>query len=410
MSVIKYVGEEALQELVTKMKAYTDNKEVILDNTVTQNSSNGVKSSGIYSALAGKQDTLVSGTNIKTVNGVSLLGSGNIDANDVKEITTATNMWDLDTGIYKGNINLFYYKQGYDLGNGLSQNKTATVIIDKWTINSSTSTLYFAVSGGEVYSGTASATWGTLYALTLNATVVKTDIINNLNTARSDLPLSANMGKSLKDLIDALSSTVDGKQDVLEFDTTPTNGSTNPVTSDGVYDALVLKADKSGAVGSFVLSIDSTTYVITLQAKDVNGNNLGNAQTIDLPLESVVVSGSYDSATQKVILTLKDGSTIDFSVADLISGLQTEITSTNKLSADLVDDTSTTNKFVTATEKTTWNGKQNAITNASKLSADLVDDTSTTHKFVTASDKTTWNGKQDAMTAITTAEVDALFS
>lgn len=33
---------------------------------------------GLQSALDGKQDTLVSGTNIKTVNGNSLLGSGNI--------------------------------------------------------------------------------------------------------------------------------------------------------------------------------------------------------------------------------------------------------------------------------------------------------------------------------------------
>lgn len=30
-------------------------------------------------AIAGKQDTLVSGTNIKTINNISLLGPGNID-------------------------------------------------------------------------------------------------------------------------------------------------------------------------------------------------------------------------------------------------------------------------------------------------------------------------------------------
>lgn len=315
----KYVGEEALQELVTKMKQYTDNKEVTLDDTVTQNSSNGVKSSGIYSALSAKQN---------------LIDSSNKLSSDLVTDTNKTNKF-----------------------------VTAT---EKNTWNAKQNALTF----------------------------------DNTPTSNSDNPVKSG----------GVYSALSGKQDVLTFDTTPTNGSTNPVTSDGIYDALVLKADKSGAVGSFVLSINSTTYVITLQAKDVNGNNLGTAQTIDLPLESVVVSGSYDSATQKVILTLKDGSTIDFSVADLISGLQTEITSTNKLSADLVDDTSTTNKFVTATEKSTWNGKQNAITNASKLSADLVDDTSTTHKFVTASDKTAWNAKQDAMTAITASEVDALFS
>lgn len=88
---------------------------------------------------------------------------------------------------------------------------------------------------------------------------------------------------------------------------------------------------------SIDLSIDSTTYVVTAQLKDQDGNNLGTSKTIDLPLESVVVSGSYDSVNKKVILTLKDGSTIDFSVADLVSGLQKEITSTNKLSVNLID-------------------------------------------------------------------------
>lgn len=37
--------------------------------------------------------------------------------------------------------------------------------------------------------------------------------------------------------------------------------------------------------------------------------------------------------------------------------------------------------------------KQNTIDASHKLSADLVNDTSTTNKFVSASDKTTWNGK-----------------
>jgi hypothetical protein len=40
---------------------------------------------------------------------------------------------------------------------------------------------------------------------------------------------------------------------------------------------------------------------------------------------------------------------------------QDVIDSTHKLSADLVED-GTTNKVVTATEKSTWNGKQDAIT------------------------------------------------
>ena len=43
-------------------------------------------------------------------------------------------------------------------------------------------------------------------------------------------------------------------------------------------------------------------------------------------------------------------------------GKQDLITSTNKLDASLVDDSLSTNKFVTSTEKTTWNGKQDLLT------------------------------------------------
>lgn len=103
---------------------------------------------------------------------------------------------------------------------------------------------------------------------------------------------------------------------------------------------------------SLSLSINQTTYVVTAQLKDQDGNNLGTAGTIDLPLESVVVSGTYDSVNKKIVLTLQDGSTIDIPVADLVAGLQSEITSTNKLDADLVDDSTSANKFVTSAEKT----------------------------------------------------------
>ena len=130
------------------------------------------------------------------------------------------------------------------------------------------------------------------------------------------------------------------------------------MATSGKYGDLTQKPNY-GASLSF--TINQTTFVITAQLKDQNGNNLGPAQTVDLPLESVVVNGSYDSENKKIILTLENGSTIEVPVGDLVAGLQTEITVDNKLSADLVDDTSTTNKFVTTQEKTTWSGKQDAI-------------------------------------------------
>ncbi len=111
-------------------------------------------------------------------------------------------------------------------------------------------------------------------------------------------------------------------------------------------------ADSTKYGASLTMSIDSSTYVVTATLKDQDGNTLGTAQTIDLPLESVVVSGSYDDQTKKVILTLQSGDTVEFSIADLIDGLQSEITAQNMLDADLVDDSTSTNKFTTAADIT----------------------------------------------------------
>lgn len=50
----------------------------VVTSAVTSGNTNVLTSGGAYTALSKKQDTLVSGTNIKTVNNQSLLGSGNI--------------------------------------------------------------------------------------------------------------------------------------------------------------------------------------------------------------------------------------------------------------------------------------------------------------------------------------------
>ena len=102
------------------------------------------------------------------------------------------------------------------------------------------------------------------------------------------------------------------------------------------------------------MSLDSE-YVLTLQLLDQDGNALGASQAVDLPLESVVVGGTYDSATQSIILELDNGNTITIPVAGLVSGLQPEITAQNPLSADLLAD-GTNNKVYTAAEQTKLSG------------------------------------------------------
>lgn len=108
-----------------------------------------------------------------------------------------------------------------------------------------------------------------------------------------------------------------------------------------------------GSSTAYATSLEITMdeyFVMSATLKNKDGDTLGQVQTVDLPLESVVVNGSYDSINKNVVLTLENGNTVSFSVADLVSGLQTEITSNNKLDADLVDDTNSTHKFTTASD------------------------------------------------------------
>ena len=71
------------------------------------------------------------------------------------------------------------------------------------------------------------------------------------------------------------------------------------------------------------LEIDSSTYVITLKLKAIDGTLL-STNTIDLPLESVVVNGSYDADTKTIVLTLQNGNTVSIPVGDLVDGLASQ--------------------------------------------------------------------------------------
>lgn len=74
---------------------------------------------------------------------------------------------------------------------------------------------------------------------------------------------------------------------------------------------------------SLEFTIDNSTFVMTLKLKDNNGNEI-STQTVDLPLETMVVTGRYDYTTESLILELKNGQLITIPISDLISGLVTE--------------------------------------------------------------------------------------
>ena len=83
---------------------------------------------------------------------------------------------------------------------------------------------------------------------------------------------------------------------------------------------------------SLTMSLDSSTYVLTTTLEDNNGNTLSSI-SIDLPLETMVVSGTYDSENEQIVLELKNGEYIYIPVGDLVSGL----VSTSDLASELTN-------------------------------------------------------------------------
>ena len=89
------------------------------------------------------------------------------------------------------------------------------------------------------------------------------------------------------------------------------------VAFSGDYDDLDGKPTVPDTIS---LELNPNTYEITATIKKGN-TTISVSQPIDLPLETMVVGGSYNDQTKKVTLTLKNGQTVEFSVADLVSGL-----------------------------------------------------------------------------------------
>lgn len=155
---------------------------------------------------------------------------------------------------------------------------------------------------------------------------------------------------------------------------------------------------------SISMSMDQD-YILSVQLLDQDGNALGNEQTVDLPLESVVVNGSYDSATQSLILTLDNGNTITIPISGLISGLQAEITSQNPLSADLVAN-GTNNKVFTASEQTKLSGLEQVSGTDDGTNWTSITIGNDTHAIPQSGGGNAWYGTQAQFDALGTYDDD----
>lgn len=162
------------------------------------------------------------------------------------------------------------------------------------------------------------------------------------------------------------------KQDVLTFDSTPTQDSSNPVTSGGLFVVLGNKADLvNGSIPPaqlppevfehmVVVADDAARFALT--TTDVQNGDV--VYVDDTQVMYYVVDDTHldsEAGYKPFAANIAAKAIGDKNGNDITTTYQLIINALNKLSADYVDDSNSTNKFVTASDKTTWNSKQDAL-------------------------------------------------
>ncbi len=113
-----------------------------LDSTPTNGSANGVTSDGVFDALAGKQATLVSATNIKTINGSTILGSGDLTVSGGTGSSVALTTFTANNTVESYEIDISSYTSTY---------KRIEIRFENWNMGSTGRDLRYELKSGGSY-------------------------------------------------------------------------------------------------------------------------------------------------------------------------------------------------------------------------------------------------------------------
>lgn len=253
-TAIKYGSTLVSSSLITSTQTGGIGLDVSFGN-ITSDSTKAVMGKTIYTELSKKQDKLVSGTSIKTINNTSILGSGNIS---IPIIT-------VDSTITSGSAN--------------------------------------AVQSGAVYTANQNlANTVNTYHTELNDKI--TDLYSQLNTKQATLVSGTNI-KTINgaSILGSGNITIEGGSGTsITVDDTLSNTSENPVQNKIIYNALLKKQDVIDFSNSDVYSSTQPNGVgIHLKASGVTAGTYGpsantTGASVTIPKITVDSKGRVTSA------------------------------------------------------------------------------------------------------------------
>ena len=152
-----------------------------------------------------------------------------------------------------------------------------------------------------------------------SAKVYTDDKVNAEASTRSDADTA--LSTRLTSAENNISTLNTSKADKSELPTKTSDLTNDSGFIDNTVNNLVNYTLSAGVGAKLQLSINTTNYIMTISLLNANDDVL-STQTIDFPLESMVVGASYANGT--LTLTLQNGQTLDIDISDIIDGLVPE--------------------------------------------------------------------------------------
>lgn len=352
VSITQIKAQSPVQSVAGKTGAVTlDKSDVGLSNVDNTSDVNKPISSATQTALDAKQATLVSGTNIKTINGTSVLGSGDItissggvsdgDKGDIT-VSGSGSVWSIDnsavtnakvaTGIDAAKIAdgtvsnaEFQYIGGLTSDAQTQINAKQDTLVSGTNIKTINST---SVLGSGDIAVQATITGGASTITTANLTASRAVISNASGKVAVSSVTDIELGY-VSGVTSAIQTQIDSKQNTI-------TGAASTIAS---VDLTASRALASNASGKVVVSavtstelgyLSGTTSAVQTQIDSKQATITGAATTItssDLTASRAVVS----NASGKVAVSSVTSTELGY-VSGVTSAIQTQIdTKTNKL-------------------------------------------------------------------------------